>query len=100
LSDFGDLRAVPLAVQALTDSSKLVRWRAARIIGELGNTESVAAALKQTERSENAFEVAFEMSDAARRVRQRVSGSAAGTAGAAGPIWKQIQNGIAQNEVQ
>ena len=37
LSDFGDNRAVPLAIYQLKeDSSKLVRWRAARILGELG----------------------------------------------------------------
>lgn len=37
LSDFGDERAVPLAAkQLLIDDSKLVRWRAARILGELG----------------------------------------------------------------
>jgi len=36
LSDFGDPRAVPLARAALLDSSKLVRWRASRILGELG----------------------------------------------------------------
>jgi HEAT repeat protein len=30
LSDFGDARAVGLAVGALADASKLVRWRAAR----------------------------------------------------------------------
>ncbi len=35
LSDIGDARAVGLAVSALEDVSKLVRWRAARILGEL-----------------------------------------------------------------
>lgn len=37
LSDFGDNRAVPVAAHQLkVDPSKLVRWRAARILGELG----------------------------------------------------------------
>jgi HEAT repeat protein len=34
LRDIGDARAVGLAVSALEDVSKLVRWRAARILGE------------------------------------------------------------------
>jgi Scaffold protein Nfu/NifU N terminal/HEAT repeats len=39
LSDFGDHRAVPSAInRLLSDPSKLVRWRAARIIGELSGT--------------------------------------------------------------
>ena len=59
--------------------------------------ESVATALQQAERSEKAFEVAFEMADAACRVRRRVAAVAAGDAdeGPTGPIWKQIQNGMA-----
>ena len=36
-SDLGDERAVPIAIAgALADPSKLVRWRAARLLGELG----------------------------------------------------------------
>jgi Scaffold protein Nfu/NifU N terminal/HEAT repeats len=39
LSDFGDHRAVPSAInRLLSDPSKLVRWRAARIIGDLSGT--------------------------------------------------------------
>ena len=98
-----------LALRGLTDKSKLVRWRSARILGELGGDDSVLAALKQAQFSDSkekeAFEVAFEMGDAARRVRRRVeeavggegSGESEATA-AAGPMWKQIQNGIAQNK--
>ena len=49
LSDLGDARAAPLAAAALSDRSSLVRWRAARILGELGEGRAVAAALKQAQ---------------------------------------------------
>jgi hypothetical protein len=91
LSDLGNGRAAPLAVAALTDRSTLVRWRAARILGEVGEGGSVAAALKQASLEEAAFEVAFEMKDAARKVASRD----AGEGGAKGPMWKQIQDGLA-----
>ena len=43
LSDFGDHRAVPSAInRLLSDPSKLVRWRAARIVGELSGAGSGA----------------------------------------------------------
>ena len=43
LSDFGDPRSVPIASEQLRiDSSKLVRWRAARILGEFGRDCSVS----------------------------------------------------------
>ena len=76
---------------ALTDRSTLVRWRAACILGEVGEGGSVAAALKQASLEEAAFEVAFEMKDAARKVASRD----AGEGGAKGPMWKQIQDGLA-----
>merc|ERR1719281_2130475 len=49
LSDLGDERATPIAIGALADRSKLVRWRAARILGELGDGTAVVAALKQAQ---------------------------------------------------
>lgn len=98
LSDLGDPRAVPYAIEALTgDRSKLVQWRAARILGELGDSMETAAALKQASfSSQYAFEVAFEIKDAIRKVRERALNKDAGTSGgpAAGPIWKQIQDGV------
>ena len=57
LSDLGDARAVPHAIAALEDGASLVRWRAARILGELGETAAVAPALSQAARAEKAFEV-------------------------------------------
>ena len=96
LSDLGDPRACPCAVAALTDRSKLVRWRAARVLGELAAPDDgsgAVAALRQAERAEPAFEVAFEMAQAARRVEARGPGGASPGAGS-GPMWKQIQDSI------
>ena len=92
LSDLGDPRAVPLATVALADSAALVRWRAARILGELGEADggATAAALKQASLEERAFEVAFEMKDAARKLQLRADGA---DGGARGPVWKQMQEG-------
>ena len=90
LSDLGDTRAAPLAAAALADKSTLVRWRAARILGELGEGPPTVAALKQASLEEKAFEVAFEMKDAARKVARRDAGA---EGAAKGPIWKQIQEG-------
>ena len=93
LSDLGDERAAPIAMGALADRSKLVRWRAARILGELGDGVAVVAALKQAQFEEEAFECAFEMKDAARKVALRNEGATEG--GGRGPMWKQIQEGLA-----
>ena len=75
-----------------------MRWRAARVIGELGIREDDAVSLDEVREEEVEFEVAFEMSDAARKVRSRVSAAgemgeeeAGKGAAAAGPVWKQIQ---------
>ena len=76
---------------ALADNAALVRWRAARILGELGEGTATLAALKQASFDERTFEVAFEMKDAARKVARRASG--ADGAAAKGPMWKQIQEG-------
>jgi len=98
LSDLGDARALPIASLALADRSTLVRWRAARILGELSADAADAAALRQARLDEGRFEVAFEMADAARKVGARAAAAAAGEDGAAaavvtGPMWKQIQEG-------
>jgi hypothetical protein len=100
LSDLGDSRAVQPAITALGDRSKLVQWRAARILGELGDSVDVVAVLKQALFSDKyAFEVAFEIKNALRKVKARVQskGSVNGINGATpntGPIWKQIKEGL------
>ena len=105
LSDLGDDRAVPSASVALAeDKSKLVQWRAARILGELGSSFDVVGVLKQASFSDKyAFEVAFEVKDALRKVKERIqqqnennaNGSVSGAPKTGtGPVWKQIQQGI------
>lgn len=99
LSDLGDKLAVPHAIEALADRSKLVQWRAARILGELGDSMDTTAVLKQASfSSAYAFEVTFEIKDAMRKVRERALNKDAGITGgpATGPIWKQIQDGMTE----
>jgi hypothetical protein len=101
-SDLGDHRAVPYAVTALEgDRSKLVQWRAARILGELADSTEIAGFLKQQTFDGNgkyAFEVAFEIKDALRKVQARLrqndtnnDGNGNVAPAPKGPIWKQIQ---------
>jgi len=94
LSDLGDDRAVPYAMTALEkDRSKLVQWRAARILGELANSSDVVAFLKELSfKSNYVFEVAFEIKDALRKVRARVQ-STNDNLPNTGPMWRQIQEG-------
>ena len=87
---------------------ELVRWRAARVLGELATpsddeggdgADAVLAALRQAERAEPAFEVAFEMADAARRIAARgAGGGTSEVAGGSGPVWKQIQDGALSSD--
>ncbi|CAM9723487.1 unnamed protein product [Scytosiphon promiscuus] len=96
LVDLGNPAAVPIATAGLCDKSKLVRWRAARVVGELASREQDAVSLDEAREGEGEFEVAFEMSDAARKVRARVAAAAEGgeegvAVAGVGPVWKQIQ---------
>ena len=98
ISDLGNKLAVPYAASALeVDRSKLVQWRAARILRELANSSDIVAVLKQASfSSKYAFEVAFEIKDALRMVQARVkarNGDENYTATKSGTIWKQIQDG-------
>ena len=96
-SDLGDPDAIPIAVAGLYDKSKLVRWRAARVVGELGSREQEAVLLDEAREGELEFEVAFEMSDAARKIRVRAATGGdegegeAGVVAGVGPVWRQIQ---------
>lgn len=96
-SDLGNPGAVPIALAGLHDKSKLVRWRAARVVGELSCREQDAVELDEARERELEFEVGFELADAARKIRFRVQ-AAKGSGGdeervapVAGPVWKQIQ---------
>lgn len=80
LSDIGDPAAEDAMCTALTDDNKLVRWRAARYLAEVGSEKALGAlevAMKDTE-----FEVRLEAQAAAERILH-------GSAGLA-PVWKRI----------
>lgn len=64
------------------------------MVGELGVREEDAALLDETREAEKEFEVAFEMADAARKIKSRIATATDGAADAravSGPVWKQIQ---------
>jgi hypothetical protein len=80
LSDIGDADAQNAMCQALSDGNKLVRWRAARFLNDLGTLDSLPfleAALKDTE-----YEVLLEISAAIERIKSGAAG--------VGPAWKRI----------
>lgn len=68
------------------------------MVGELATGEQEAVYLDEARDRELEFEVGFEMADAARKIRARVSTVGWGGSGeggvegaGAGPVWKQIQ---------
>lgn len=67
LNDLGNSQGIPTMCQALNDSSKLVRWRAARFLYELGD-ESAVNALETAQEGEPEFDVRLEMSAALNRI--------------------------------
>lgn len=67
LSDLGDPQGIPTMCQALQDSSKLVRWRAARFLYETGD-DSAIAPLETAKDQESEFDVRLEMSAALDRI--------------------------------
>ena len=67
LSDIGSIRAVPTIIEALTDSSKLVRWRAARFLNEIGDQTAIEP-LHQAVEQESEFDVKVEMMAALERI--------------------------------
>jgi hypothetical protein len=81
LSDLGDVAAESAMCRALADSNKLVRWRAARFLNELGTEESLP--FLQAAANDPHFEVRLEIEAAIERI-------AGGTAGSL-PVWKRIQ---------
>lgn len=80
LSDIGDAAAEQAVCQALKDSNKLVRWRAARFLTELGT--EFALPFLEAARQEQEYEVRLEVEAAMNRIRE-------GTA-APLPVWKQM----------
>lgn len=86
LSDLGDTRAIATMCQALTDRSKLVRWRAARFLNEIGD-ETAVPPLRCAEQQESEFDVRLEMQAAIARI---VGGGEAQL-----PMWMRISGGSA-----
>lgn len=78
LSDIGDVSAQAAICQALGDKNKLVRWRAARFLAEVG-TEKALPALEAAS-NDVEYEVRLEIEAAIQHIR---AGSKA-----AGPVWK------------
>lgn len=74
-------RAIEAMVEALGDKNKLVRWRAARFLYELGDASALAA-LKTAAADAPEFEVRLQAAQAVERIE--------GGRPAAGPIWMQM----------
>jgi HEAT repeat protein len=80
LSDLGDASAQGAVCKALGDANKLVRWRAARFLAELGDENAVPFLQGASEDSE--FEVRLEIQAALARIAGGKEGSV--------PAWKRI----------
>ena len=80
LSDLGDISAQSAACAALSDPNKLVRWRAARFLFELGTEEALQYLEEAKEDQE--FEVRLEIAAAIERIR--------GGRQSSSPVWKKI----------
>lgn len=80
LSDIGDPVATSAMIGALSDSSKLVRWRAARFLYEVGTEDARDALEKAVDDPE--FEVSLQAKMALERIE---SGEQA-----AGTVWQQM----------
>lgn len=78
LSDIEDVSAQPAVCQALSDTNKLVRWRAARFLAETGTEAALPYLEKATDDPE--YEVRLEVEAAINHITQ---GSKAAL-----PVWK------------
>lgn len=80
LSDLGEVAAQPSVCLALSDTNKLVRWRAARFIADLGTGEALPYLKKAADDAE--FEVRLEVEAAIARIT--------GGKQISMPMWKKI----------
>ena len=85
LSDIGDTSAMATMAEALSDESKLVRWRAARFMTELGN-QTVVEPLRQAVAQESEFDVQVEMATALERIE--------GGGDTQLPMWMRLTQGV------
>ncbi len=87
LSDLGDVAAQSAVCRALADANKLVRWRAARFLADVGTEEALPflhAAANDPE-----FEVRLEIEAAIERITGGKGGSM--------PAWKKIMENTQRN---
>lgn len=82
LSDLANVSAQPAVCQALKDANKLIRWRAARFLADVGTEEALPALLHAKHDSE--FEVRLEVEAAIERITSGKAGSM--------PAWMKIVN--------
>ncbi len=80
LSDLGDISAQAAVCEALSDSNKLVRWRAARFLADVGDDRALSFLKKTANDSE--FEVRLEIEAAIERI---IGGKECSM-----PVWKKI----------
>ncbi len=80
LSDLGDISAQSAVCCALGDTNKLVRWRAARFLADIGTQEALPYLVAVASDSE--FEVCLEIKAAMQRISGGLSTSE--------PAWKRI----------
>jgi len=85
LSDLGDINAAATMCQALEDPSKLVRWRAARFLNEMGDQTAIDALHRAVER-EAEFDARVEMMAALARIQ--------GGGETQVPMWLRITQGV------
>jgi hypothetical protein len=93
LSDIGDISAQEAVCKALTDPNKLVRWRAARFLAEVGDETALPYLEKASE--DEAHEVRLEIEAAINHIQQGSN--------ALGPVWKlmsQNTTGFEQGTVE
>jgi hypothetical protein len=83
LSDIGEPLAQPAMCMALADANKLVRWRAARFLFDIGDDEALTYLIEASEDSE--FEVRLEVEAAIERIK--------GGLQSLGPAWRRIVDG-------
>jgi hypothetical protein len=80
LSDIGDASAQAAVCRALGDANKLVRWRAARFLSDVGTEEALP--FLEAAADDPEFEVRLEIEAAVQRIRGGGQGL--------GPAWKRI----------
>jgi hypothetical protein len=88
LSDFGSEKAIPTMIKALKDKNKLVRWRAAMFLYEVGDKSAIKP-LKEAQ-NDPEFEVAMQIKMALKRIEGGIE--------AEGSVWKQMTDSIQNRE--